>query len=129
MDNFDDKYKKKNPFTVPDKYFDTFTDKLIDRIEGEKKPQKARLLQVLTPYLGLVAIFLLALFVVQVVLPHFIDPGKMLAKDQLGNVAVKESLPPENAAFDTDFNPTDEEIIEYLTLEVNDSELFYAELY
>ena len=33
MENFDDKYKKKNPFTVPEGYFDELTGRITGRIE------------------------------------------------------------------------------------------------
>ena len=33
MENFDDKYKKKNPFTVPEGYFDELTGRKTERSE------------------------------------------------------------------------------------------------
>ena len=36
MDNLDEKYKSKNPFTVPDRYFDTLGDRVMDRIKDEE---------------------------------------------------------------------------------------------
>ena len=35
MENFDDKYKKKNPFTVPEGYFDELTGRITGRIEKQ----------------------------------------------------------------------------------------------
>lgn len=40
MENFDDKYKKKNPFTVPDGYFDNLTERLMKRVGEEEKAKK-----------------------------------------------------------------------------------------
>lgn len=80
MDNFDDKYKKKNPFSVPEEYFGHLTDQVLERIREEEKPQKVSFVNLLKPYMGLAAIFLLAFLIVQFVVPHFIDSNKMLKK-------------------------------------------------
>ncbi len=48
MDNLDEKYKSKNPFTVPDRYFDTLGDRVMDRIKDEDgKTRKTSLFQTL----------------------------------------------------------------------------------
>ena len=59
MENFDDRYKRKNPFSVPERYFEQLDKRIERRIEVEKHPQKVRLVTLLKPYVGLVAIFLL----------------------------------------------------------------------
>ena len=69
MENFDDKYKKKNPFTVPEGYFDELTGRITGRIEKQKEVKKSSSLRGLKPYMGLVAIFFLALMVVQILFP------------------------------------------------------------
>lgn len=128
MENFDDKYKEKSPFTVPDGYFDKLTDRIMDRVQQEEKPQKVRFIQIIKPYLGLAAIFLIALMVVQVVLPRMVDKNKMLLKD--GEQVVQQAVSTENeVVFDSHFNPTSDEIIEYLTTEVDSYELMYAGIY
>lgn len=128
MENFDNRYKRKNPFSVPEDYFDRLTGRIEKRIETEKQPHKIRFITLVKPYLGLVAIFLLALFVVQVILPLVVDKNKMLLKKGQSVSLVQE---PETDIFefDTGFNPTNEEILEYLSTEVNDYELLYADLY
>lgn len=128
MENFDDRYKRKNPFSVPEDYFGQLTDRIEDRIEAEKHPCRVRFITLVKPYLGLAAIFLLALFIVQVILPHVVDKNKMLAKEGQNTVLTKENET-ENVELDAGFNPTDEEILEYLSTEVNDYELLYADLY
>ncbi len=128
MENFDDRYKRKNPFSVPERYFEQLDKRIEQRIEVEKRPQKVRLVTLLKPYVGLVAIFLLALFVVQVVLPHAVDKDRMLARDGQEVTALQENKA-ETFEFDAGFNPTDEEILEYLSTEVSDYELLYADLY
>lgn len=57
MENFDDRYKRKNPFSVPERYFEQLDKRIEQRIEVEKRPQKVRLVTLLKPYVGLVAIF------------------------------------------------------------------------
>lgn len=128
MENFDDRYRKKNPFSVPEGYFDQLDKRIGKRIEMEKHPQKVRWITLLKPYIGLVAIFLLALFIVQVVLPHVVDKDRMLVKEGQSVTIVKESQT-ETFEFDVGFNPTNEEILEYLSTELNDYELLYADLY
>lgn len=129
MENFEDRYKKKSPFIVPDGYFDTLTDRITDRVDEEEKPQKIRFIQTLKPYLGLVAVFLLALMVVQVVLPRFIDKDKMLLKEGEQIVQTQPVALENEVVFDSQFDPTSEEIIEYLSSEVNSYELMYAGIY
>lgn len=131
MDNFDNKYKKKNPFSVPDGYFDEITEQILSRVKEEEKPQKVKFLQILKPYLGLVGIFALALFVVQAIFPLFVDENKMLLKngDEVVQVQETTSGASSEEIFDSNFNPTNEEIIEYLASKVDSYELFYAELY
>lgn len=128
MENFDDKYKKKNPFSVPDGYFDHLTDNVIERIKEDKKPRRPGIVYMLKPYIGLAAIFLLALFVVQIVLPRFIDNSRMLKKES-AEVVQEANDRKEDVELDSSFNPTSEEILEYLSTEVNSYDLIYAELY
>ena len=56
MENFDDKYKKKNPFTVPEGYFDELTGRITGGIEKQKEVKKSSSLRGLKPYMGLVAL-------------------------------------------------------------------------
>ena len=130
MENLENKYKEKSPFTVPEGYFDQLTDRIMERVEEEKKPQRPRIIQMMKPYLGLAAIFVLALMIVQLVLPRFIDQNKMLMKDGEQAVQTSSSTVKENeVVFDSHFNPTSEEIIEYLATEVDNYELMYAGVY
>lgn len=130
MENIDDKYKKKSPFTVPEGYFDKLTDRIAERVQEEKKPQKVRFIQIVKPYMGLAAIFMLAFLVVQVVFPHFIDPNKMILKEGETVEQTQQAVATDNEViFDSYFNPTNEEIIEYLTTEVDSYDLIYAGIY
>ena len=128
MDNFNEKYERKNPFTVPDGYFEGLTDRIADRVNEEQKPKKTRFIQIVKPYMGLAAIFLLALLIVQVVLPGVVDKRQLLNK----NVEVVSTPTQETTIediFDSQFNPTSEEIIEYLASEVDNYDFLYAGIY
>ena len=81
MDNLDEKYKSKNPFTVPDRYFDTLGDRVMDRIKDEEgKTRETSLFQTLKPYLGLAGLFAFAMIVIQLLVPNLVDENRMLSK-------------------------------------------------
>lgn len=124
MDNFDNKYKKKNPFSVPEGYFEQLEDRLMECTESSGKSKNVKFLQVVKPYLGLAAVFIVALLVVQLVLPLVVDKHQVIVK-QGDRIAQNQELVEENI-FDSQFNPTNEEIIEYLSSEMDSYELLYA---
>lgn len=127
MDNFDDKYQKKNPFNVPEGYFENLTDRIMDRLD--EKPQRVRFIQLVKPYLSLVAIFVIAFVVIQAIFPLLVDKNQMLIKEGEQVSQQKETKVEDPAIWDSQFNPTSEEIIEYLATEVDNSELIYAGIY
>lgn len=131
MDNLDEKYEKKSPFGTPEGYFESLTDRIAERVKEEEKPQKVHLLRTIKPYLGLAGIFVGILFAVQVILPHFVDQNKMILKNGVTEqvVKVQETTPQVEIEFNADFNPSDEEIWEYLFSEMNEYDLIYAGLY
>lgn len=125
MENFDDKYKKKNPFTVPEGYFDELTGRITGWIEKQKEVKKSSSLRGLKPYMGLVAIFFLALMVVQILFPGAKNTD---LPDIEGENAIVQEMEAEDI-FDSQFNPTNEEIIEYLASEVDNYEMILAGIY
>lgn len=129
MENFDSKYKMKNPFSVPENYFDELTGRIEKRVIVSKQRAKVSVVNLVKPYIGLVAIFLLALLVVQGILPHVIDSSKMLVKEGEQTMATTMEYDEERLEFNVGFNPTGEEIWEYLSTEVDDYELLYADLF
>ena len=119
MDNLDEKYKSKNPFTVPDRYFDTLGDRVMDRIK------ETSLFQTLNPYLGLAGLFVFVMIVVRLLIPNLADENRTRLKNgEQANLAAQTEN--ENI-FDSDFNPSREEIIEYLSQEADPIEFLYAE--
>lgn len=128
MDNFNDKYKKKNPFTVPENYFDELTERIMERTAGQEKSRKIKFVQRLKPYMSLAAIFILALWVVQAIFPLVVNKDQLMQRDSI-EYAIQALEPEEEDIFDSQFNPTGEEIIEYLASEVDSYELMYAGIY
>ena len=126
MDNLDEKYKSKNPFTVPDGYFDALEDRVMSRVKENETPKQTSLLLTLKPYLGLAALFAFAMVVVQLVLPGAVDENRMLIKKG-EQPEVSASQTEDENIFDADFNPSREEIIEYLSQETDPLEFLYAE--
>ncbi|MDE7374542.1 MAG: hypothetical protein K2M86_04355 [Odoribacter sp.] len=119
MENFDDKYKKKNPFTVPDGYFDDLTERVMRRVEEKKTRKKVRFFR---SYMGWAAVLVGALFVTQVLYTVITDRGaaESVAYGADGG---------EKNIFDSHFNPTSDEIIEYLASEMDDCEWMIAGIY
>ena len=126
MDNLDEKYKSKNPFTVPDRYFDTLGDRVMDRIKDEEgETRKTSLFQTLNPYLGLAGLFVFVMIVVRLLIPNLADENRTRLKNgEQANLAAQTEN--ENI-FDSDFSPSREEIIEYLSQEADPIEFLYAE--
>ena len=126
MDNLDEKYKSKNPFTVPDRYIDTLGDRVMDRIKDEEgKTRKTSLFQTLNPYLGLAGLFVFVMIVVRLLIPNLVDENlKRLKNGEQANLAAQTEN--ENI-IDSDINPSREEIIEYLSQEADPIEFLYAE--
>ena len=57
-----------NPFTVPEGYFDTFQERLMERIETEDVKSKPlqTLIRILRPVLAMVASFVLIFFIIYI---------------------------------------------------------------
>lgn len=124
MEDFDDKYRKKNPFTVPEGYFDRLPGRVMERVNVSERAKKKHPVRRFRPYMGWAAVFVGVLFMAQVVY-------MMAAGDRLrsaGNGAEYRTELGEDI-FDSHFNPTDDEIIEYLVTEVEDYEWMFAGIY
>ena len=59
MDNFNKKYEKKNPFSVPDGYFEQLEDRLMEQVGKREKHRKEGIWLLVKPYLGLTGVFYL----------------------------------------------------------------------
>lgn len=113
---------RQHPFRVPDGYFDTLEDRVMARMKSEttKTPRRLTALRVLKPVWGIVAMFVMATIVTQWVAPRLMDPSRMILHP--GVPAVQEQADG-SVQLDADFNPTREEIIEYLAQEADVTEL------
>ena len=100
MNEMTDKYEQKNPFSVPEGYFDSLEDRIMIRVRKEERSRRARLLRVFKPFMGWAALVAVVVLVMVTVLPA---RNEGIAETQL----------------DADFNPTTEEILEYLAGEVD----------
>jgi len=83
------------------------------------------LFQTLKPYLGLAGLFAFAMIVVQLLVPNLVDENRILLKN--GEQANVTAQAEDENIFDADFNPSREEIIEYLSQETDPIEFLYAE--
>ena len=123
MDDFSDKYRKKNPFSVPDGYFDNLTERIVKQVKKQEKAEKnSSPLRKVRPYMGVAAGFLLALFVLQILFWGIQDYSQKERQENSQLVVEME----EEDIFDSHFNPTTEEIIEYLVAESDNYDLILA---
>ncbi len=133
----------KAPFDLPPAYFETFEDRLEARIRAaEEKPNTRRtIMRVLRPVVGLAASFLVILLVVKYPLTKFAPEllGHNDGIEQSDSAWFEERVLDNTAFFDdralvqsmtteeTATPANSEELINYLSSEMNDYELF-AEL-
>ena len=128
MEDMNEKYRDKNPFTVPDGYFDGLTERIMDLTENKKDVRKPRLWQVLRPYIGVAAMFVVIMGVMHIVVPMTMESNRTSLNETVSHGAWDETLL-EDDIFDSEFNPTSDEIIEYLATEIDDYELILANVY
>lgn len=127
MDNFDDKYRKKNPFSIPQGYFDGLTDRVMNRLEEEpKKASRVTLERVVRLGLSAAAIVSLGLLTIPWMMPRLAEQGQLSGSDSENAIQLLEM---DEDIFDSQFNPSSEEIIEYLAMEVDGIEWLYAGIY
>lgn len=67
-----DSFDKKNPFSTPEGYFESFEEKMMAKI-NEEKPAKPKVIQMVKPYLYIAAGFLLLFTIGITVLKPFAD--------------------------------------------------------
>ena len=65
--------KDNSQFSVPEGYFETFHDRMKQRIEQESSTQKPRIISMLKPWMGLTAGFLLIVAVYITFIPKISD--------------------------------------------------------
>lgn len=124
MENRENEYGKKNPFTVPAGYFESLNDRLMARVREKRVKPKTDWLRVMRPYFGLTGVFVLAMVVLHWVLPSVFTAEKRGEADPVEaywHSVVEE----QDIEFDEDFNPTKDEIIEYLSQEMDASDFYW----
>lgn len=128
MENMNEKYREKNPFTVPDGYFDRLTERIMELTESKKEIHKSNLLQVFRPYIGIVAMFVIMMGGMYMLVPIAMERGEDLLNDTIVQGTSEEEILADDI-FDSGFNPTNDEIIEYLAIEIDNYELILADVY
>jgi hypothetical protein len=127
------KSTKDNPFKVPENYFDTFSERVQERIEAEEKPHKTPTLQMLQPYLWMAACVIGFVIVAKVILPGIITPDYKIRQisqvdSQLIETEIPTTLEESDFLFSTTTDASDEEIIDYLSEEDIDTDILIANL-
>jgi hypothetical protein len=102
MNEMSERHEQKNPFSVPAGYFDSLAERVIDRVRKEERPRRYRLARVARPLAGWAAM----LAIVVLAARWALMPGEA-------------SVEVAGTQLDADFNPTTEEILEYLAEEVD----------
>lgn len=128
MENMNEKYKEKNPFTVPDGYFDGLTERIMALTENKRDVCKPSFLQVLRPYIGIAVMFVVMMGVMYIVVPMMMERNQVSSDEIVAHGAWEDELFEEDI-FDSEFNPTSDEIIEYLAAEIDNYELILANVY
>lgn len=109
-------HKSKNPFVVPEHYFEQFSDRMMQRVTRKERTLFKRY----RSYMNRVAVFVIG--VVGVWMAITMGENKMNREKE--QVYVPATL--DESIFDSEFNPTCNEIIEYLVTEVDDYEMLFA---
>lgn len=128
MENMNEKYKEKNPFAVPDGYFDGLTERIMELTDNKKDVRKPSLLQVLRLYIGIAAMFVVMMGIMHVVVPMTMERNQTASGEAVAHSTLEDELLEEDI-FDSEFNPTSDEIIEYLAAEIDNYELILADVY
>jgi hypothetical protein len=104
MNEMIDKYEQKNPFSTPEGYFDSLEDRVMSRVRKIERSRHVGLSRALKPFVGWAALLVVVVLAVRWTM------GVSLSGQSEGMAETQ---------LDTDFNPTTEEILEYLSEEVD----------
>lgn len=69
--NFNLHQKGKNPFAVPENYFENFEDKMMEQIKQQEGDFKVPVINMVKPYLYIAASFLLLFFIGKTVVSEY----------------------------------------------------------
>lgn len=136
-----DALKNNSQYTVPDGYFEEFSEKLREKITIDENQAERSFIQILKPQLALVAsfaaLFLLAYSVFKVFIPEkenlLLSEQEIYATlenelDDIDDATIIQYLDNNTKEQSyTDFNLTEQEIMEYLSEESSDMDLYINE--
>lgn len=128
-------FPKKNPFKVPENYFDSLSENIQERIEVEENPPKRELSPILKPYLWMAASVIGFVLILKMVLNITVDPQYKIqqvsmADTQQMNITnqIPVSLEENEMLWDNTIDATSDEIIDYLSEQDLDTETIIANL-
>lgn len=127
MENMNDTYKKRNPFTTPEGYFEDLTERVMKRVEQEKKARKRKTIPLSRSHMGWAAVFVGILSTIQVL--YTVVSNRQAWKSEETEQIAHAPASGDKDIFDSHFNPTNDEIIEYLASEVDNYEWMIASVY
>lgn len=122
----EDKYKEKNPFRMPEGYFEGLTDKVMDKIEEDDIPTKSKIVPMFKTFMWMAASFVIIFGIGRIVIPLAMDPSQRIQGAPSQSLVVEN----EQLQYDEldDLDLSDDDIIDYLSEQTVDDFDLIAEL-
>jgi len=126
MGMIEDKYKDKNPFKTPDRYFEGLTDKVMDKIKEDEIPAKSKIAPMFKTFMWMAASFVIIFGIGRIVIPLAMDPTQRIQGSSSQSLVIEK----EQVQYDEldDLDLSDEDIINYLSEQSVDDFDLIAEL-
>ncbi len=115
--------KDKTPFKVPDGYFEDLANRVVKKVEHDEVKDNLKIMPMLKSFMWLVASFLFIFTLGRLIVPYFADPAEKLSSNISLNIETGSTFD-----FTDGFDPSVDDIIEYLSEEDIDMDLLMAEL-
>jgi hypothetical protein len=133
-----DSLKNNNQFSVPEGYWSEFNKKINDKIDSEEQRKSKNIIRVIRPQLALAASFA-ALFILSYSVFRALIPNDQLSENEIFIALEKELFDiDETVLFEsvsiekkqptyTEFDLSEEEILDYLSEESSDEDIYLNE--
>jgi hypothetical protein len=133
-----DSLKNNNQFSVPEGYWSEFNKKINDKIDSEEQRKSKNIIRVIRPQLALAASFA-ALFILSYSVFKALIPNDQLSENEIFIALEKELFDiDETVLFEsvsiekkqptyTEFDLSEEEILDYLSEESSDEDIYLNE--
>lgn len=126
---------KENPFKVPENYFESISDEILERINIEEQPPKREIMPILKPYLYMVASIASVVLIIKLVLTISVDPQykiQTISQVDTPSVTIQNAIPnqysEEDIILESSLDSSADDIIEYLSEETLDTDIIIANL-